>query len=480
MLDEETAVVILFVKRSTSPIDPSNISTCLDVLTLHGSPVDGLYNALRSVWCPTLLKNSQWNDKLPTRVQQLLTELESTLSTSVGGGSKSGSGSSSTENLEDISNISSPQDEIRFWSQLKEDRRSPYNSLARTVDLAFQDISSGFDELEGLDFDSVSDLLNHTLDALNSAWSGSSGGDDRDSRNRGRDRDGDSSKYPQSRMAHFFNCIGSSLCRYIQKQMSMIDVWHSQTSEVRMKLKAAIRICEQWYEVPKKLTTTFWPGSDHAWKGPPHEDTFVKAFKIRVEHVLRIRTLSDELSQMLTSDERSSFQLEKLFTPLEDTKPLLYNPYTEPIWAKAVKEYEKTIDPVETAVAAHFRKNTIPILDRPQLLLQEFKKYRNLMERPAIRKALVAERESLLLLLKEFLKKLGVSVDRVEAGQLGDESDEEEDRFRSGTSRGGGSGSGSGVGQGKARLMSPRLTGIVLLRQICAKVTSMQIGRAHV
>ena len=172
------------MKRSTSPIDPSNISTCLDVLTMHGSPVDGLYNALRSVWCPTLLKNSQWNEKLPTRVQQLLTELESTLSCSVGGGSKSGS----IETLEDLSNISSPQDEIRFWSQLKEDRRSPYNSLARTVDQSFQDISAGFEELDNLDFDSVSDLLNHTLDALNSAWSGSNGGDDRDNRNRGRDR----------------------------------------------------------------------------------------------------------------------------------------------------------------------------------------------------------------------------------------------------------------------------------------------------
>jgi dynein heavy chain 2 len=446
------------VKRSTVTIDPKNISSCLEVLTLHGSPVDGLYNALRSVWCPTLLKNSRWNDKLPTRVQQLLTELESTLGSSVRNGGHSGS----SNNMENVSNIASPQDEILFWAQLKEDRRSPYNTLARNVDKAFAEISAGFDDLDSLDFDSVLELLNHTLDALNTAWSGS-GAQDSD---RDRDRE-DTKKYPQKRMEHFFNCIGSALCRYIQKQMVSVDIWHSQTGEVRMKLKAAVRICDQWCDVPKKLTSTFWPGSEHPWRGEVHEDTFVKAFKSRIEHVLMIRTLSDELSQMLTKEERSSFQLDTLFAPLEDTKPLLYNPYTEPQWLRAVKDYERTIDPIEAAVAAHFRRNATSILDRPQLLLQEFQKYRNLMERPAIRRALVAEREALLSLLRDFLKKLEVMVDRVEAGQDGDESDEEEDKFRSGTSRGGGS------GNQRAKLMSPRIAGIVLLRQICAKVTSM-------
>ena len=467
--EENSASTILFVKRSTSPINPSNISSCLDVLTLHGSPVDGLYNALRSVWCPTLLKNTQWNDKIPTRVQQLLTELESTLSTSVGGNSKT----NSKETLDDLSNITSPQDEIRFWSQIKEDRRSPFNALGRTVHTAYQEIAGGFDDIDNLDFDSLSELLNHTLDALNAAWSGlSSNNDERDGRSRGRDRDNENSKYPQNRMSHFFNCIGSTICRCIQKQMSSINVWHNHTSDVRMKLNAAIRICDQWYDIPKKLTSTFWPGSDHAWKGDAHEDTFVLAFRNRLDHVLRIRTLSDELSQMLTAEERLSFQLNQLFAPLEDTKPLLYNPYTEPIWLKAVKEYERTIDPVEVAVAAHFRKNSVLILDRPQLLLQEFQKYRNLMGRPAIRKALVSEREALLSLLKDFLSKLSTSVDRVEAGQVGDDSDDEDDRRNDSHGNKNGNSNGNGYSS-RTKLMSPRLAGIVLLRQINAKVTSM-------
>ena len=395
---EEATVEILFVKRSTAPIDPKNIAQCLDVLTFHGSPVDGLYNALRGVWCPTLLKNSQWN--VPPRVKQLLTELESTLSSSVRSG---GSRMSSEEQLRNVSDIATASDEVAFWGQLRNEKGS-VGQLAKHVDQALKDIASGFADLDNLDFEAVSELLSTTLDALNVAWLGPS-------------QDG-AREYPQNRMEHFFNCIGSDLCRYVQKQMSSLDVWHGAPGEVVMKLKAAVRVCDQWCDVPQKLTSTFWPGSEHRWEGAAHEDTFMKAFKGRLEHVLRIRTLSDELANMLTKEELASFRLGRLFEPLQDTKPLLYNPYTEPQWQRAVKEYERAIAPVEAAVAAHFRRNVAPILDHPQLLLQEFQKYRNLMERPSIRRDLSSEREALLSLLKEFLKKLEATVERIEAGQV--------------------------------------------------------------
>jgi dynein heavy chain 2, cytosolic len=155
---------------------------------------------------------------------------------------------------------------------------------------------------------------------------------------------------------------------------------------------------------------------------------------------------------MLTADE-----LDKLFKTLEVTKHNLNDPSAEP----------GMIDPAEAAVAAHFSRNATPILDRPQLLLQEFQKYRNLIERPAIRRALVSEREALLSLLRDYLKKLEASVDRVESGQNGGDSDDEEDRFRGDNNR-----SGTG-GHNRAKLLSPRLAGIVLLRQMCARITTM-------
>ena len=194
-----------------------------------------------------------------------------------------------------------------------------------------------------------------------------------------------------------------------------------------MKLQTAVRICEAWCHVPLKLTTTFWPGAvEHQWKGPPHVDTFTQSFKARLAHILHIRTLSDEMFQLLPADERAQFQqlqLGKLFEPLEKTQPLLYNPYTDPAWQQAVREYDRAVDPIEAAVAQRFRRNTAGILDRPQLLLREFEKYRNLLERPGVRRSLLSEREVLLSLLRDLVKKMEAAVDKVEAGLEEDDDD---------------------------------------------------------
>ena len=147
-----------------------------------------------------------------------------------------------------------------------------------------------------------------------------------------------------------------------------------------------MKICEQWCEVPRKLTNTFWPGSEHAWKGDEHRDGYMEAFQKRVADVLSILTLSDELSQLMTDEERVQFQLDRMFAPLEDQRPLLYNPYTEPSWARAVADYERSLAPVENAVASHFRQNVASMLDSAPLLLREFQKYRNILGRESIRR----------------------------------------------------------------------------------------------
>jgi dynein heavy chain 2 len=436
---DENSVDVLFVRRVPEPITESNLYSAMDVQTVHGSPLDGLYHTLRAVWCPTLLDNSKVTDKLPPKVVQLLSELEQTLGSSSRGGLTSGG--RGDDELNDISTINDPYDEICFWQNVKGNRRSDFNDLGKAVEEALADIAE-FSDLDALEFSSVSDLVNKTFDALNSAWLCIENG----------------ASFPQKRMEHFFDVIGKALCRYIQRKLGGINIWSTQTGEARIKLQAAAKVCEQWCEVPRKLTKTFWPGSDHAWKGGEHTDTYMEAFKGRVEHVLRILTLSDELSQLMTEEERSQFQLDRLFAPLETQKPLLYNPYSEPVWVKAVAEYENSLMPVESAVASHFRRNVASMLDNAQLLLREFQKYRNILGRDSIRRALVQERDVLLTLLKDYLKQLESAVDRVESGQ-----DDYND----------GSGEGGITAIGRARLLSPRLAGIVYLRQISAKVVSV-------
>ena len=120
-------------------------------------------------------------------------------------------------------------------------------------------------------------------------------------------------------------------------------------------MQNAINICEKWTDVTFKLTSSYWSGNDHLWDGPPYTDSYITAFRDRLTSVVSIHTASDELSVLLSAEERKSFRLDRLFEPLEDSKPLNYSPYTNHQWLKAVAEHERLVDPVEAAVAAKLR-----------------------------------------------------------------------------------------------------------------------------
>ena len=201
----ENTVDVVFVKRGSEPLSPDNMSKALEVhssVASQGSALDSLYNTLRAVWCPTLLQNSEQADKLPPRVQQLLSELEQTLSSA--GGGRGGV----DDSLENIVGIHEPADEFRFWMQLKEDRRSPARALAKAVDQSYADVVPGFasllDAQQQMDMNSALDLVSRSFDAINAAWLATS----------------DGVAYPQRRMTHFLDCVGRSLCLYLQRHLS--------------------------------------------------------------------------------------------------------------------------------------------------------------------------------------------------------------------------------------------------------------------
>jgi dynein heavy chain 2 len=423
------------VKRSSESINAKNIVNLLDVHSVQGSPLEGLYNSLKGVWCPALLKNSQWNDKLPPKIMNLLSELESAL----GESSRTGISRNDDIDLENSYGILEAKDEIQFWNNLKDNRQISYRDFAKAVDSALTDIASpGFSDLESLDITGLSDVVNKILDVLNNIWSASSSS---------------GVVYPQKRMAHFLDCIGGTICRQLQKYLAPLNLWHDPPGDVRVKLQNAIKICKKWIAIPNKLTTTFWQSEDRVWRGSAHEDTFCISFHHRLEEILQLRSLVEELSELLSNDEKESFRLRSLFGPLDDQQPLLYNPYTNNLWVKAMEEYNRSIDPVETAVASRFKKICAPLLDQPQVLLREFQKYNNLVKRPAIRRALVSERETLLVQLKELVSKMEASADSIESTRDDDGNNESKDNHG-------------------AKLFSNRVNNIVLLRQLSSRTSS--------
>ena len=310
---------------------------------------------------------------------------------------------------------------------------------------------NNFSESEFLTIADLSGIIDDCPDILDSLWNSNP--------------ETGSSFYPQKRMSHLLDCISRVICRSIMQQLSVLDLWSigrgSDTRKLQM-LQTSINLLGRWCQLTTSLTNKWYRPRDelHAWIGRTYEDNFSLSFKQRLVEVSNILTSAEELSQILPREEQHNFQMEKLFLPLKDINPILYNPYTESLWTKAVKDYERLIDPVESAVVNKFKKKIDPFMDKPMLLLGEFQKYKNLMSKPTIRRAIVPQRESLLKQLRIEVKKMEDSVDRDDFGEYN--SDDEGRRSKGVSNKSNGS-----------KLLSPLVGSILYLRQIGSKVSSL-------
>ena len=94
----------------------------------------------------------------------------------------------------------------------------------------------------------------------------------------------------------------------------------------------------------------------------------------------------------MTPSEQQEFHIAHSFAPFVGLHPLQPNPYTEPLWRAAVAQYERAMAPVETRIAGKVCEKLQNIKAQPHQLLREFERHKDLIERPTISKALVAER----------------------------------------------------------------------------------------
>jgi hypothetical protein len=75
------------------------------------------------------------------------------------------------------------------------------------------------------------------------------------------------------------------------------------------------------------------------------------------------------------------------------------------LWRAAVTQFENSLVPAERRIAGKLRSQLRNMHGNTLQFLQEFKRYKELIQRPSIQRELVAERESLLGKLSEFIDK---------------------------------------------------------------------------
>ena len=87
----------------------------------------------------------------------------------------------------------------QFWSRSRDDRRLTFRALAKEVEPEFSRLEA-LQDLATMDFSAVVELLDLMFDVLHSVWKVTTS---------------ERLQYPKHRMQHFFDVVGSALCRQI-------------------------------------------------------------------------------------------------------------------------------------------------------------------------------------------------------------------------------------------------------------------------
>jgi len=105
-----------------------------------------------------------------------------------------------------------------------------------------------------------------------------------------------------------------------------------------------------------------------------------------------VRAVHEKLSRLLTEQERHELRMQDAFTAFSNLNPVQYNPYTQPLWAAAVAQFDRAVAPAEQRIAGKLRAQIRGLEGNSQQLLREFQRYRELIRRPNLAKELMTER----------------------------------------------------------------------------------------
>uniref|UniRef100_A0A4W6FB11 Dynein cytoplasmic 2 heavy chain 1 n=1 Tax=Lates calcarifer TaxID=8187 RepID=A0A4W6FB11_LATCA len=388
-LGESKEKVLVFFKLQPTVITEDNLHRSLLVSSMLESPINTLYQAVRQVFAPVLLKDERWRSAFDPKLAGLLSELELGLGSVVRqSGAQPSAKKGRTE--EDVLGILTPSDEFQYWADLSESaEKNSVRERAAFFTEQFKAIEK-HGSLDGLSMPDVVDLVEQSKDTLDDVW-----------------RQTDFEPYPETRMVRLMDIIGGALGRYVQRKLSGLKIFKEPFVSVRENLRMGVAICEQWVVACEHLTGQVWKRhAPHAWKGNKHCPQTLHCLAKRLDEVVTLRMVHEKLLRLLPGGKQQALTSDRVFEPFSGLNPLHYNPYTEPLWRAAVAQFERLMAPSEQEAAGRLKSYIADVQDNPQQLLQVFQKHKELIRRPTISKELQSERETLLARLLDYNKGL--------------------------------------------------------------------------
>ncbi|XP_068211563.1 cytoplasmic dynein 2 heavy chain 1 [Palaemon carinicauda] len=378
--------LLVFFKLNPEVITDENLSNIF-VSSMIDSPVSSLYHSLQTLYAPILLQDSEWSSALDPKLQELVTELSEGLGSMLRRQSPSESGTHASGGKKPLAGILNVKDETEYWADLANNPKNrDEKEMAKNFYSVLEQISKDFSGLDAGTFLDAEDILDNTQNALDELWR---------------------LDYPQNRMTHLLDILGNQLTRYVQGKLNEEDLWYGQYSQIEKNLNEGIGLCEHWVDSCSKLTGMFWKGGvDQVWEGEIFEPDYCKNVAKRLTQILSLRTLHKQLTRLLSISEQEELKTSESFKPFTGLKPVQYNPYTEPLWQAAVRQFENSLTPAEQRIAGKLRGQLRSMSSSAYQLMQEFKRYKELIKRESIQRELLAEREMLLGELASYIRTL--------------------------------------------------------------------------
>lgn len=293
---------LVFFKLQPSVIVPENLHTNIFVSTMLDSPVDTLYHSLQKVFAPVLLNDSKWNKKVDPKIQVLLTQLEAGLGSTLRRFGKGGIDLDKSYSFDsNLAGILTPSDEFQYWSEATSaSSKLSSRERAQCFQEMFQPIVTNFANLDALSFPDCLELVEMTQDTLDDLWKQAD----------------HSPPYPEARMKHLLEIISDSFGRFVQHKLANLDIWGGPFNLVKTSLHDGLTLCEKWLSAGELLTSQFWKQYPlHQWKGSVFVSLTLSQLVQRFEEVLSLRSLQEQLLQLLSLSEQNEFSLSTAFAP---------------------------------------------------------------------------------------------------------------------------------------------------------------------
>jgi dynein heavy chain 2 len=189
-------------------------------------------------------------------------------------------------------------------------------------------------------------------------------------------------------------------------------------TQVKEALQNGIAVASRVLSATERLTGQLWPADpSHRWNGTIVRHPGLQELADRLEEILGLRAVHEQMLGLLSEQEKADYRTQEAFGVFSQLDVLHCSAFTAPLWRAAVAEYERAMEPVQAVVGSKLREAIADMQTNAQSLQGEFVKYRELLQRPAVARTLVSEREILLGQLREEAASLQQEYNRVASGE---------------------------------------------------------------